>query len=55
MGNKGYAYGGFVWIPERKRPLVTPMHGIEDNIKMDIRKRRWVGVNWTVMAEDSDK
>jgi hypothetical protein len=55
MGNRGNAYSGFVRIYEGKRPLGTPMHRMEDNIKMDIRERLWVGVNWTVMAEDSDK
>lgn len=55
MGNRGNVYSGFVRISEGKRPLRTPMHRMEDYIKMDSRERLWVSVNWTVMAEDSDK
>ena len=46
MGNKGNVYHRFARIPEGKRPLVTPKHRIEDNIKIDNIKLIWVGVNW---------
>jgi hypothetical protein len=45
----------FVRISEGKRPLGTPIHRMEENMKMDIRERGWEGVKSTVMAEDSDK
>ena len=54
-GNRGNAYRGFVRISEGKRQLGTPIHRMEGIIKMDIRERRWVGVKWAVMAEDSDE
>ena len=49
-GNNENAYSGFVQISEGKRPLGTPMHKIEDNIKMGIRERddgwAWAGLLW---------
>jgi hypothetical protein len=32
--------------PERKRLLESPSRGLEDNIKMDLRKIRWECVGW---------
>jgi hypothetical protein len=43
-----------VGIPEGKRPLGTHEHRFEDNIKMDIIERGWVGVGWIGMVEDRD-
>jgi hypothetical protein len=37
MGQKRNAYTILVGNPERKRPLGTPRHAWEDNIKMDFR------------------
>jgi hypothetical protein len=39
MGSRGKAYSSFVQISEGKKPLGTPMHRMEDNIKVDIRER----------------
>ena len=39
MGNRGNTYSSFVRISEGKRPLGTPMHRMEDNIKVDISER----------------
>jgi len=40
---------------ERKRPLGTPRHSWEDNIKMDLRKIGSEDVDWMVLARDRDQ
>jgi hypothetical protein len=41
--------------PERKRPLERPRHRCEDNIKLDIRKIGWGGMDWIDLAQDRDQ
>jgi hypothetical protein len=38
-----------------KRPLGRPMRRWADNIKMDLRERRWDGMDWIDLAQDRDK
>jgi hypothetical protein len=44
------AYNILVGKPEGKRPLGRPQHRWEDNIRMDLRKIVWEGVDWMDMA-----
>jgi hypothetical protein len=41
--------------PEGKRPLGRPRRRWEDNIKMDLRKIGWDGMDWIELAKDSDQ
>jgi hypothetical protein len=41
-----------VGMPEGKRPLGRPRRRWVDNIKMDLRKIGWDGVDWIDMAQD---
>jgi hypothetical protein len=45
MGERRGAYRALVGKPEGRRPLRTPRHRWEDNIKMDLREVRWGGVD----------
>jgi hypothetical protein len=38
--------------PEGKRPLGSPRHGWEDNIRMDLREIGWGGLDWIDLGED---
>jgi hypothetical protein len=40
---------------ERKRPLERPSHGWKDNIRMDLRKIGWKGVDWMHLAQDKEQ
>jgi hypothetical protein len=46
MGAKRNAYRILVGNPEGKRPQGTPRRRWVDNIKMDLREIRWVGMDW---------
>jgi hypothetical protein len=54
MGEKRGAYRILVGRPEGRRPLGRPRRRWEDNIKMDFREARWVGMNWIELAQDRD-
>jgi hypothetical protein len=41
--------------PEGERPLRSPRRKWEDNIKMNIRKDRFGGVDWIHVAHDTDR
>jgi hypothetical protein len=41
--------------PEGKRPLERTRCRWEDNIKMDLRKIGWCGMDWIVLAQDTDQ
>jgi hypothetical protein len=41
--------------PEGKRPLDRPKRWRVDNIKMDLAKIEWDGVDWIDMAQDCDQ
>jgi hypothetical protein len=38
--------------PEGKRPLEKPRCGWEDNIKIDLRRTGWGGMDWIDLAQD---
>jgi hypothetical protein len=50
MGEKRNAYRILMGKPEEKRPLGRPRHCWVDNIKMDLRKIGWDGVDWIDVA-----
>jgi hypothetical protein len=54
-GKKRNAYRILAGTPEGKKPLGTPRRRWVDNIKMDLRKIGWDGVDWMDMAQDRDK
>jgi hypothetical protein len=41
--------------PKGKRPLGRSRHRLVDNIKMDLRKIGWGGMDWTNLAHDRDQ
>jgi hypothetical protein len=41
--------------PERKRQLGRPRCRWEDNIRMDLKKIGWEGVDWMHLAQDWDQ
>jgi hypothetical protein len=41
--------------PEGKRPIGRPRRGWEDDIKTDLRKIGWVGIDWIDLAQDMDQ
>jgi hypothetical protein len=45
MGEKRNAYRIFVGMPEGKRPLGRPIRRWVNNIKMDLRKIGWDGLD----------
>jgi hypothetical protein len=47
-GKRRNEYRVFVGKPEGKRPLGRPRHGLEDNIKMDLRERE--RMKWYALA-----
>jgi hypothetical protein len=48
-------YRVLVGRPEGKRPLGTPRHRRDDNIKMDLQEVGWVGMDWIDLAQDRDR
>jgi hypothetical protein len=55
MGEKRNAYSILVGKPEGKRPLASPRHRWEENIRMDLREVGWEGVGWMHLARDRDQ
>jgi cephalosporin hydroxylase len=41
--------------PEGKKPLGRPRRGCEYNIRMNVRKIRWEGVDCIRLAQDRDQ
>jgi hypothetical protein len=50
MENKRNAYRNLAGKTEGKRPLRRPRSFLVDNIKMDLRKKEWGGMNWIYLA-----
>jgi hypothetical protein len=40
--------------PEGKRPLKSPRHKWEDNMKMDLQVIGFVGMDWLDLAQNSE-
>jgi hypothetical protein len=51
-GEKRNAYRIWMGKPEGKRPLGSPRHRWEDNIRMDLREIGWGGMDWIDLAQD---
>jgi hypothetical protein len=48
-------YKVLLGIPEGRRPFGTPRRRLEDNIKMDLQKMKWRGMDWIDVAEGSHR
>jgi hypothetical protein len=55
IGKKRSAHRALVGTPERARSLGRSRRRWEDNIKMDLRKILWGGMDWIDLAEDRDQ
>jgi hypothetical protein len=55
MNGKRNAYRTLVGKREGKRPLGRPRRRLVVNIKMDLRKTEWVGMDWINLAQDKDQ
>jgi hypothetical protein len=53
-GEMRNAYRIFDSNAERKRPLGTPTHGFEDNIKNYLEEVGYENMNWVVLTQDMD-
>jgi hypothetical protein len=54
-GKRSNAYGILVRKPEKKRPLGRPIRTLLDNIKIDLKKIGWDGMDWIDLAQDRDR
>jgi hypothetical protein len=55
MGETRNVYRILVGKLEGKRPLERPRRRWVDNIKIDLRKIGWDGVDWIDLAQDRDQ
>jgi hypothetical protein len=54
MGRKGM-HVGYWWESQKERPLGRRRRWWVDNIKIDLRERRWDGLDWIDLAQDRDQ
>jgi len=54
-GDTGGVYRVLVGKPEGKRPLGSPRHRWEDNIKMDLHEVGCGVLDWSELALDTDR
>ena len=52
IGDRRESYRVLVGKPERKRPLERPGYILDDNIKMDLKKTEYKGVEWINVVKD---
>jgi hypothetical protein len=55
MGEGRGVYRVLVGKPEGRRPVGTPRHRWEDNIRMDLREVGSGCVDWMELAQDRDR
>jgi hypothetical protein len=55
MGESRGVFRVLVGKPEGKRPLGTPRHRWENNIKIDLQEVGYRGINWISLAQDRDR
>jgi hypothetical protein len=55
MGEMKNAYRILVGKPEEKRPLGRPRRRWVNNIKIDLRKIGWDGMDWIDLVQDKDQ
>jgi hypothetical protein len=55
IGAKRNAYRLLVGKPEGKRPLERPRRRWMGNIKIDLGKTGWDGMDWIDLAQDRDQ
>jgi hypothetical protein len=55
MGEKRNAYRVLMGKSKRNRLLGEPIHRWKDNIKTDLRERRWRAMDWIELAEDREQ
>ena len=55
MGERRGAYRGLVGKPEGKRPLGSPGHRWEDNIKMNLQEVGCGDMDWFDLAQHRDR
>jgi hypothetical protein len=41
--------------PEGKRPFGRPIHSWKDNVRTDLTKIGWSGMDWIDLAQDGDQ
>jgi hypothetical protein len=55
MGEKKNEYRILEGTPEGNKPLGRPRRRWEDNIKIDLRKIEWGGMDWIDLVQDRDQ
>jgi hypothetical protein len=55
MGERRGVYRVLLWKPEGKRLFGRPRRRWEDNIRMDLQKVGYGGMDWIELAEDRER
>jgi hypothetical protein len=55
MGEGRGVHRILVGRPKGRRPLARPRRRWEDNIKIDLQKVGWKGVDWIDLVQDRDR
>ena len=55
VGERRGVYRGLLGKPEGKRPLGRPRYRWEYNIKLDLQKVGFAGMDWKELAQDRER
>jgi len=55
MEDRRGAYRVLMWRPDGRGPLGRPRCRWEENLKIDIQKVGWGGMDWLALAQDRDR